>query len=131
MDESTSPGVAGVGFAVSKRRREAGDMRAHDRILGELSGTEKQARIALALEGRAAARTGADIVKDGQTVGHVTSGAYSPSLGHAIALGFAPKVLTEPGTEVSVHLRGKPVPATAVSLPFRPSNYVRRSDLAA
>jgi aminomethyltransferase len=53
----------------------------------------------------------------GADVGVVTSGNFSPTLGHAIAFAFL-KPEIEPGAEVEVDVRGKPVPATVVKPPF-------------
>jgi aminomethyltransferase len=50
-------------------------------------------------------------------VGEVTSGNFSPVLGHGIALAFLPPG-TAPGTQVEIDLRGRAVPATVVKLPF-------------
>ena len=58
------------------------------------------------------------MLKDGEKVGEISSGAPSPTLGHAIALAFVSPELTEPGTELDVDLRGKPTPFRVVKLPF-------------
>jgi aminomethyltransferase len=50
-------------------------------------------------------------------VGIVTSGNYSPMLGHGIALAFLPPDVAI-GAEVAVDVRGTPVPATVVETPF-------------
>ena len=54
---------------------------------------------------------------DGAGVGEVTSGNYSPVLGHGIALAFLPPEVEE-GTPVSVDVRGKPVAGEVVATPF-------------
>ena len=54
---------------------------------------------------------------DGARVGEVTSGNFSPTLGHGIALAFLLPAL-EVGGAVEVDLRGRPVPATIVKPPF-------------
>jgi aminomethyltransferase len=52
-------------------------------------------------------------------VGEVTSGNFSPTLGHGIALAFLPPHARE-GNEVTVDARGQPMPARVVPLPFVP-----------
>ena len=47
----------------------------------------------------------------------MTSGNYSPVLGHGIALAFLPPAI-ELGTPVEVDLRGRRLPGQVVSLPF-------------
>ena len=54
---------------------------------------------------------------DGQPVGEVTSGNFSPVLEHGIALAFLPPEVEE-GAEVAIDVRGDHVPATVVKTPF-------------
>ena len=58
------------------------------------------------------------IVKDGETVGNVTSGNFSPILQKGIGLGFLPPTLCNEGTLVDINIRGKRVPAKVVKPPF-------------
>ena len=55
--------------------------------------------------------------RDGAVVGAVTSGNFSPMLGHGIALGFLDPTI-EPGADVEIDVRGKSLPAKVVDLPF-------------
>jgi aminomethyltransferase len=71
----------------------------------------------LATEGRQPPRAGATVTAGGTKLGEVTSGNYSPVLGHGIALAFLPPEVAV-GSEVEIDLRGHPVPATVVALPF-------------
>jgi len=71
----------------------------------------------LALAGRRPARDGAAVIIDGAEVGVVTSGNFSPTLGHAIALAFLPPHV-EIGTEVAVDVRGEQINARVVKTPF-------------
>jgi aminomethyltransferase len=67
------------------------------------------------VEGRGIARHDYPVKADGETVGRVTSGTRSPTLGKAIGL-----ALVSPGVEdrFEVEVRGKAVAARAVPLPF-------------
>ena len=58
------------------------------------------------------------ILADGQRVGVVTSGNVSPSLGKPIGMGYVRSDLAEPGQSIAVEIRGRPVAARVVSLPF-------------
>ncbi len=68
--------------------------------------------------GRGIARHGHTILYGGETVGIVTSGTYSPTLGIAIGMGYLPIELTRPGTPITIDVRGRHVPAVVAPLPF-------------
>jgi aminomethyltransferase len=126
LDETVSPIEAGLGFAVSKRRREAADFPGATRILDELLGALSRVRVGLLVTG-APAREGADVVDDeGTLVGKITSGGFSPSLGRAIALGFVTPEYSAPGTALNVTVRGRAQAAEVVALPFVPHHYFRK-----
>jgi folate-binding protein YgfZ len=61
---------------------------------------------------------GCNVDSGGRTVGQVTSSAYSPSRGHAIALGYVRRGFDRPGAELMIQTQGGPVPAAACALPF-------------
>jgi aminomethyltransferase len=50
--------------------------------------------------------------------GEVTSGTLSPTLGEAIGLAYVDAALAEPGTELTIDLRGRPRRARIVKKPF-------------
>nr|WP_278259562.1 glycine cleavage T C-terminal barrel domain-containing protein [Nocardioides convexus] len=54
----------------------------------------------------------------GEQVGTVTSGAPSPTLGTPVALAAVRPDLAAAGTRLAVSLRGTPVDAEVVALPF-------------
>lgn len=127
LDTTVSPVEAGLNFAISKRRREAGDFPGAGRILAELAGGASRVRVGLFVEG-APAREGAEIVDAaGSVLGRVTSGGFSPTLGRAIALGFLPPSHATPGTRLAVLVRGRAQPAKIVATPFVPHRYVRKA----
>jgi aminomethyltransferase len=126
LDETVSPIEADLGFAVSKRRRRAGDLRAAGRISGELEGRPTRVRVGLRILEGAPAREGAEIVDDtGAVVGRVTSGGFSPTLEASIAMGYVPPALADPGTPLKVVVRGRSQNAQVAALPFVPHRYRR------
>ncbi len=126
LDETTSPIEADLGFALSKRRREAADFRGADRILRERSEKPGRLRVGLLVDG-APAREGADILDGGGAViGRVTSGGFAPTLGRPIAMGYVPPAFAAPGTALQVSVRGRSQAATVTPLPFVPHRYVRK-----
>jgi len=75
--------------------------------------------VGLTSEGRRAGRAGYAVLDaDGATVGEVTSGALSPTLGHPIALAFVSPAHAAVGTELALDVRGTRIPATVTELPF-------------
>jgi aminomethyltransferase len=71
----------------------------------------------LIVEGRQPLRDGGEVVLDGEFVGTLTSGNYSPVLERGIGLGMLVGE-PEPGTPVAVALRGREIAATVTPLPF-------------
>lgn len=68
--------------------------------------------------GRGIARSHYPLVKDGQPIGEVTSGAPSPWLGKNIGLGYVAMAHTAVGTQIEVLIRDQPVAARIVQTPF-------------
>lgn len=68
--------------------------------------------------GRGVPRTHYHIMKDGEQVGEVTSGSYGPTLDKYIGMGWVKAGLHEPGTELDVMIRDKPVPIRVVPRPM-------------
>jgi aminomethyltransferase len=127
-DETISPIEAGLTYAISKRRRDAGDFPGYSRIRRELEGDLSRIRVGLRVLQGAPAREGAEITDaSGAVVGKVTSGGFSPTLSTAIAMGFVPPALANVGTPLSVIVRGKSQPAQVVAMPFVPHRYFRKS----
>jgi aminomethyltransferase len=63
-------------------------------------------------------RHGTSVHVDGKVVTELTSGGLSPGLGHGIGLAYLPRALSEPGTALTLEIRGHEVPARVVALPF-------------
>ena len=126
-DESVSPYEAALGFAVSKKRRERGNLRGQARLVSEFANGPARVRVGLAILEGAPAREGAQVVgPDGTIVGRVTSGGFAPSLGKPIAMGFVTPALAGTGQALSVLVRGKAQPCEVVAMPFVPHRYVRK-----
>jgi len=71
----------------------------------------------LVVEGRRPPREDQPVTLDGAAIGHVSSGNFSPVLECGIALAFLTREV-EPGTEVTIDMRGTAVPAEVVTPPF-------------
>ena len=128
LSPETDPVSADLTFAISKARREQGGFPGAERILALLAEGTPRRRVGLALDGRMAAREGATIMSGNESVGVVTSGGFSPSLQHPIAMGYVDAAHAEPGTTLEIEMRGKLLPATVVPMPFVPHRYHRKGD---
>jgi aminomethyltransferase len=51
-------------------------------------------------------------------LGHITSGALSPTLGYPIAMAYVDADMSQPGTALAVDVRGQNLPVTVTKLPF-------------
>ena len=126
LDEHTTPVMAGLGFALSKRRREEGGYPGHERIMLERAEGPVSKLVGLLVEGRQPVREGAAVLDaEGSDVGKVTSGGFAPSVGAPIAMAYVPAALAAPGTVVTLGQRGKLHRATVTPMPFIPHRYVR------
>ncbi len=73
----------------------------------------------LMMDGKVPARSGYRVFVDGEDVGEVRSGSVAPSLGgRNVATVLVDKHVTEPGTAVTVEVRGSHQPAHIVAMPF-------------
>lgn len=88
-----------TGVDVLRRQKEAG---AEEKL------------IAFVMEDKGIARQGMRVVEGGE----VTSGTLSPILGQAIGLAYVRAELAEPGTQITIDLRGRTRAARVVKKPF-------------
>ncbi|TVR08736.1 MAG: glycine cleavage system aminomethyltransferase GcvT [Salinarimonadaceae bacterium] len=126
IDEATSPVEAGLTWSIQKRRRAEGGFPGHARIARELEEGPARLRVGIRPEGRAPAREGAVIATpDGEEIGNVTSGGFGPTIEGPLAMGYVAKAHSAVGTPLHLVVRGKPLPARVVAMPFAPHRYKR------
>jgi len=116
LDRATNPFEAALGRVVKLAKpgpfigREALEKVARDGTARRLVG--------LVLRERGIARHGYPVLVEGAAAGTVTSGTMSPTLGQPIAMAYVPTAHAEIGTMLAVEIRGAPVAAEVVPLPF-------------
>jgi aminomethyltransferase len=116
IDETTTPLEAGLGWLVHLDR--VGEFNGRS-VLEQQKQTGVQRRlVGLQLEGRNIARHDYPVLYGGATVGNVTSGTLSPTLGYPIALAYVPTELSKLNQILDVEIRGKAYPAKVVKRPF-------------
>jgi aminomethyltransferase len=127
IDHRTTPVMAGLTFAINKRRRAEGGFAGAMRILAELQNGAPQKRVGFEIEGRQPVREGALVLDgEGNEVGKVTSGGFSPSLQRPIAMGYVASHLAAEGTPLKLEQRGKLFDARVAPMPFVPHRYHRK-----
>jgi len=119
LDEETNPLEAGLDFAVSLDKDTIdSDGPPVPRFIGQdalqaIADTGPSKKLVmLKLEGKRSPRQGMEVMKDGQVIGHVTSGCLSPTLGHPIALAYLNADATEIDDAVNIMIGDTPISAT-------------------
>ena len=126
LDETVDPVEAALAWSIQKRRRIDGGFPGARRIQDALANGPGRQRVGVRPDGRAPAREGAKIAApDGAPIGVLTSGGFGPSVGGPIAMGFVARAYSMVGTPISLIVRGKPLSARVVALPFYPHAYYR------
>jgi aminomethyltransferase len=115
IDDTTSPLEARLGW-ITKFSKEFNN--AENLKLQKEQGVTRQLS-AFKMIDRGIPRQGYELVDaDGNTIGKVTSGTQSPSLGYGIGMGYLKKEWSQPGSEIWVDVRGRKLKAEVVKLPF-------------
>jgi aminomethyltransferase len=127
IDHSTTPVMAGLTFAINRRRRGEGGFPGALRILAELDNGPAQLRVGFDIDGRQPVREGALVLDgEGNELGRITSGGFSPSLQRPIAMGYVAAPFAEAGTALKLEQRGKLFEARVAAMPFVPHRYHRK-----
>lgn len=130
LDEQRSPIEAAIGWAIAKSRRvggskEGGFIGAEQVFAKQRDGVAVM-RAGFLVDDKAPVREGAEIVnEDGEVIGHVSSGGFSPTLNAPIAMGYVNSPYAIIGTKVAAMVRGKARPMTVTKMPFVPQRYHR------
>ncbi len=114
LDEETTPLEALIDFAV---KLDKGEFIGREALVEQREQGIKRKRIGLKMKGRGIPRQGYRMLKDGEEIGRVTSGALSPVLKAGIGMGYAPPGI-DLGEEVAVEIHGRPRPAEIAGWPF-------------
>ncbi|HWS58398.1 MAG TPA: glycine cleavage system aminomethyltransferase GcvT [Actinotalea sp.] len=125
LDRTTTPYDAGLGRVVRLGKVGADGAPVpfvgRDALAARAVSPPSRVLVGLAGQGRRAARHGYPVLTaahDGVVVGHVTSGAPSPTLGVPVAMAYVTPEVALEGTELVVDVRGRPEPVHVVPLPF-------------
>lgn len=115
MDQSTTPLEAGLGWVVKLGK---GNFVGRDVLVKQKEDGLSRKLVGLEMLDRAPARDGYPVAIGETQIGAVTSGSPAPFLKKNIALAYLPPDHASVGTELSVIIRGRNVPARVVETPF-------------
>ncbi|HAD96166.1 MAG TPA: glycine cleavage system aminomethyltransferase GcvT [Cryomorphaceae bacterium] len=115
IDDTTSPIEAGLGWITKFSK----DFINKDELLAQKErGTDKRL-VGFEMIDRGIPRQSYTIQNEkGETIGRVTSGTQSPTLGKAIGMGYINPDLAKPGSIIYIEVRNKSLKAEVVTLPF-------------
>jgi aminomethyltransferase len=116
IDETTTPLEAGLGWLVHLDSK--GDFLGRSVLEQQKQAGVKRRLVGLKMAGRNIARHGYPVLHDGEKVGEVTSGSWSPTLEQAIALAYVPTALAKIGQPLEVEIRGKTYLGEVAKKPF-------------
>jgi len=115
IDDETTPFEAGTGWTVKMKK---GDFVGRAALEKQLAAGIARKRVGFKLLERGFPRHGYPVFVNGERFGEVRSGTVSPSLNEAIGTTYLPVALAKPGTRFEIEIRGKRLPAVAVTMPF-------------
>ncbi len=115
IDDTITPLEAGLQWVV---KLEAADFIGRQVLVAMKEAGLARKLVGFNVEGRGIARQGHKVVADGEEVGFVTSGTFSPTLEKALGMAYVPVSMATAGTPLSLNVRGKLIPAVVVDLPF-------------
>ncbi|KAI7746802.1 hypothetical protein M8C21_007709 [Ambrosia artemisiifolia] len=125
MEQHITPVEAGLTWAIGKRRRAEGGFLGADVILKQIADGPAIRRVGLFSTGPPA-RSHSEIQNEnGENIGEVTSGGFSPCLKKNIGMGYVKSGLHKPGTKVKIVIRGKTYEGSVTKLPFVPTKYYK------
>lgn len=114
IDENTNPLEAKLGFVVKLQKAGFVGKEAIEEVKTKGLG---RARIGLKLLERGIPRAGQEIESD-RKIGQTTSGSFSPTLNTGIAMGYVAPDYSKEGTQVTVNIRDRKVPALVSKFPL-------------
>jgi aminomethyltransferase len=119
LDENTSPIEAGLSYFVNF---EKGDFLGRQTLLEQKTSGPARKLVAFKMLGKSAPPRPDYAIwssgEDSRSIGRVTSGTQSPTLGAGIGLGYLPSAFSKPDTAIQIEIRGNRFPAVTIKKPF-------------
>lgn len=115
LTREIGPLEAGIGFAV---KLDKGDFIGAEALRRQKAAGVPRRLVGVKMDGSRIARQDCRVFRDGDGIGQVTSGMYSPTLDGAYALALVRTGTVSPGDAVEIAIRGRDFPARIVGKPF-------------
>ena len=132
IDLTTTPVEAALEWSIQKSRRpggaRAGGYPGAQVVADQMADGTTRRRVGLRAQGRAPVRGGAELFADAagtQPAGRVTSGAFGPSVGGPVAMGYVAADHAGIGTPLFASVRGRLLPVVVTALPFVAATFKR------
>ncbi|MCO4850174.1 glycine cleavage system aminomethyltransferase GcvT [Bacillus vallismortis] len=116
LTRDITPIEAGIGFAVKHKKQS--DFFGKSVLSEQKEKGAKRKLVGLEMIGKGIPRHGYEVLHNGKSVGKVTTGTQSPTLGKNVGLALIAAEASEIGTVVEVEIRKKLVKAKVVKTPF-------------
>ena len=116
IDRETTPFEAGLGWVVKLKKKS--DFLGRAALVAQKKEGVRKKIVGFEVRGRGIARQGHAVYHDGEAVGKVRSGTWSPTLEKAIGTADVPPALADAGTGLEIEVRRRRLPAVVVPLPF-------------
>ncbi len=113
IDETTSP-VEALLMQLAVRLNK-GDFIGREAIAKTKESGAARKLVGLTVDGKIAPRHGYTLLAGDEEIGVVTSGVYSPTVGHCVGMAYVQDAFSKPGTSVEIAVRQSRIPATVVS----------------
>ncbi|MEW6242712.1 MAG: glycine cleavage system aminomethyltransferase GcvT [Bacillota bacterium] len=120
LSETTGPLEAGLGRFVSFTK---GEFVGRDALLRMKEQGIPKKLVGFEMLERGIPRTHYTIVRDGTTIGEVTTGSFAPTIGKNLGIGYVTPDTESIGADIGVMIRGKQLLARTIKMPF----YKRRA----
>jgi aminomethyltransferase len=115
IDDTTSPLEAGLGWITKFTK----DFVAKERLQEQKAEGLERKLVGFEMIDKGIPRHGYEIKNfEGATIGYVTSGTQSPSLGKAIGMGYVAKAYNELDSTIHIKVRDRLLQAKVVKIPF-------------
>ncbi|MDQ2740789.1 MAG: glycine cleavage system aminomethyltransferase GcvT [Chloroflexota bacterium] len=115
IDQTTNPLEAGLGWTVKFGEHDFVAREVLERV--KVDGVKRR-MVAIDMRDRGIPRQHSPICAEGQAVGEVTSGTFSPSFERGIGLGYVETARAKIGADIQVAIRGQEHPAQIVRKPM-------------